>query len=148
MINALTRIAHGGRGDRYSELSHDFETSDGSSYKGFRTKFEDSQPSRVALLTTTEIPEDYWEIKSRAVRRVHKMPRKQFYLPLDVYDCPIEPRHFKDTRTTNMIMMNDDGSTSETLTHDSWRCLSDASDLRQENEWTGYTEFTTIQRLL
>ncbi len=124
VINALTRIAHGGRGDKYSELSHNFETSDGSSYKGFRTKYEDNQLSRVALLTTTEIPEDYWETKSRIVRRVHKMPRKQFYLPLDVHDCPVEPRHFKDTRTTNMIMMNDDGSTSETLTHDSWRCLT------------------------
>ena len=74
------------------------------------------------------------------------MPRKKFFLPLDVYDCPVEPRHFKDTRTTNMIMVNDDGSTSETLTHDSWRCLSDASDLRQEKEWTGYTEFQISSR--
>ena len=138
VINALTRIAHGGRGDKYSELSHDLEASDGSNYKGFRTKYEDGQPSRIALLSTTEIPEDYWEFGVKTVRRVHKMQRKQFYLPLDVYDCPVEPRHFRDTRSTCMITKNDDGSTSETLIHDSWRCLSDASDLRQENEWTGY----------
>ena len=29
---------------------------------------------------------------------------------------------------------------------DSWRCLSDASDLRQENEWTGHTEFQVSSR--
>ena len=126
VINALTRIAHGGRGDKYSELSHTLETSDGSCYKGFRTKYEDGQPSRIALLSTTEIPEDYWEFGVKTVKRVHKMPRKQFYLPLDMCDCPVEPRHFRDTRTTCMITKNDDGSTSETLIHDSWRCLSDA----------------------
>ena len=146
VINALTRIAHGGRGEKYSELSHNLETSDGSGYKGYRTKYEECQPSRVALLSTTEIPEDYWEMESRNVRRVHKMPRKQFYLPLDVCDCPVDPRHFKDTRTTNMTTKNDDGSTSETQIHDSWRCLSDASDLRQDKEWTGYTEFQISSR--
>ena len=31
---------------------------------------------------------------------------------------------------------------------DSWRCLSDASDLRQEREWTGYTEFQISSRFL
>ena len=74
------------------------------------------------------------------------MPRQQLYLPLDLHDCPIEPRYFKDTRTTFMRVINDDGSTSETLTHDSWRCLSDASDARQEKEWTGYTEFQISSR--
>ena len=74
------------------------------------------------------------------------MPRKQFYLPLNVCDCPVDPRHFKDTRTTNMTTKNDDGSTSETQIRDSWRCLSDASDLRQDKEWTGYTEFQISSR--
>ena len=146
VINALTRIVHGGRGDRYSELSHDFTSSDGSSYKGFRTQYEDGQPSRIALLATNEVPEDYWEHMSKAVRRVHQIARKQLYLPLDLYDCPIEPCYFKDTRTTKMIMMNADGSTTETLFQDSWRCLSDASDLRQEREWTGYTEFQVSRK--
>ena len=45
-----------------------------------------------------------------------------------------------------MVTTNDDGSTSETTIQDSWRCLSDASDLRQENEWTGHTEFHVSSR--
>lgn len=76
------------------------------------------------------------------------MPRQQLYLPLDLHDCPIEPRYFRDTRTTCMNVTNDDGSTSETLIHDSWRCLSDASDSRQEKEWMGYTEFQISSRYL
>ena len=40
-----------------------------------------------------------------------------------------------------MSTMNDDGSTSETLYQDSWRCLDDASDRRQDSMWTGYTSF-------
>lgn len=45
------------------------------------------------------------------------------------------------TRTTVMTVTNVDGSTSENTIQDSWRCLSDVSDLRQEQKWTGYTEF-------
>ncbi len=146
VINTLTRIAHGGRGDRYSELSRELMTSDGSDYKGFRTHYEDSQPSRVALLATNEVPEDYWEHEPKIVKRIHEMPRNQLYLPLDVYDCPVDPCHFKDTRTTKIFMTNDDGSTTETLLQDSWRCLSGASDSRQETEWTGYTEFQISSR--
>ena len=74
------------------------------------------------------------------------MPRKQLYLPLDIVDCPVDPKFFRDTRTTVMIMKDKDGSTSETTIQDSWRCLSDASDLRQEIEWTGHTEFQVSSR--
>lgn len=108
--------------------------------------FEDNQPSRLALLVTSEDPEDVWERTKKTVKRIHQMPRQQLYLPLDLHDCPIEPRYFKDTTTTFMKTVNDDGSTSETLIRDSWRCLSDASDARQEKEWIGYTEFQISSR--
>ena len=149
VINALTRIAHGGRGDSYSEFSHNFQTASGSSsdsYKGFREYYQENQPSRVALLVTNDVPEDYWEWGPKKVKRIHNMPRKQLYLPLDIVDCPVDPKFFRDTRTTVMVTTNDDGSTSETTIQDSWRCLSDASDLRQENEWTGHTEFHVSSR--
>ena len=55
--------------------------------------------------------------------------------------CPVGPKLFKDTRTTFMSWINEDGSTSEMLIHDSWRCLDDASDGRHYQEWTGYTSF-------
>ena len=142
VINALTRIAHGGRGDPYSELSHDFQTASGDSYKGFREHYQENQPSRVALLVTNDVPEDCWEWGPRKIKRIHNMPRKQLYLPLDVVDCPVDPKFFRDTRTTVMFTKNEDGSTAEATIQDSWRCLSDASDLRQEREWTGYTEFS------
>ncbi len=45
-----------------------------------------------------------------------------------------------------MSVKNDDGSTSETQIHDSWRCLDDASDGRQEKEWTGHTVFKLSSR--
>ena len=146
VINALTRIAHGGRGDPYSELSHDFQTASGESYKGFREYYQENQPSRVALLATNDVPEDSREWGSRKIKRVHNMPRKQLYLPLDVIDCPIDPKFFRDTRTTVMLTKNEDGSTTEATIQDPWRCLSDASDLRQEREWTGYTEFQVSSR--
>ena len=111
VINALTRIAHGGRGDTYSELSHDLQTASGDSYKGFREYYQESQPSRVALLVTNDVPEDCWEWGSRKIKRVHNMPRKQLYLPLDVIECPIDPKFFRDTRTTVMLTKNEDGST-------------------------------------
>ena len=160
VINALARIAHGGRGDSHDDLAH-FTTKDGN-YDGFREYYEDNQPSRLALLVTAEDnqpsrlallvtaenPEDSWERTTKTVKRIHRMPRQQLYLPLDLHDCPIEPRYFKDTRTTLMNVINDDGSTSETLIQDSWRCLSDASDARHEKEWTGYTEFQISSRYL
>ena len=147
MINALTRIVHGGRGDSFADLSHDLEASNGSNFKGYRHHYEDGQPSRTALLMTTEVPEDYWEKKDRyEVKRVHVKPRNCLYLPLDVYDCPVDPKYFKDTRSTYMFVENDDGSTSETQHHDSWRCLDNASDGRQDLEWTGYTVFELSSR--
>ena len=90
---------------------------------------------------TTDVPEDYWEWEAKTIKRIHNMPRKQLYLPLDVVDCPVDPKFFRDTRTTVMTVKNVDGSTSENTIQDSWRCLSDASDQRQEHEWTGHTEF-------
>ena len=147
MINALTRIVHGGRGGSSADLSHHLEASDGSNFKGFRTNYDDGRPSRTALLMTTEVPEDYWEMENRnEIKRIHVKPRSSLYLPLDVYDCPVDPKYFRDTRTTLMSVKNEDGSTSETLCHDSWRCLDDASDGRQEFEWTGYTLFQLSSR--
>ena len=45
------------------------------------------------------------------MKRVHVKPRNCLYLPLDVYDCPVDPKYFKDTRSTYMFVENDDGST-------------------------------------
>ena len=128
-------------------MSHQFETSDGSNFKGFRKRSEDNQPSRTALLVAPKVLENYWArtIKDE-VRRVHVKPRNQLYLPFDAYDCPIEPKFFKDTRITFMSRVVEDGSTSETLYHDSWRCLDDASDGRQDFEWTGYISFQVSKR--
>ncbi len=149
VINALTRIAHGGRGDSFADTSHYFEkylAVDGAKYDGFREHYEDNQPSRLTLLAAAEIPEDYWERHDKVIRRVHEMPRKQLYLPMDIHDCPIEPRYFRDTRITTMKWVSEDGSTSETQIRDSWRCVSDASDLRQDWEWTGHTDFQVSSR--
>ena len=74
VINALTRIAHGGRGDSYAELFHQIETADGNGYDGFRKNYEDNQPSRLSLLVATEVPEDYWERISKIARRLHNAP--------------------------------------------------------------------------
>ena len=100
----------------------------------------------MALLVTNDVPEDYWEWGPKKVKRIHNMPRKQMYLPLDIVDCPVDPKFFRDTRTTVMVTRNEDGSTTEATIQDSWRCLSDASDLRQEKEWTGHTEFQVSSR--
>ena len=66
----------------------------------------------MKLVMMAEVPEDHGEMTNKnEIRRIHVTPRSSLYLPFDVCDCPVDPKFLKDTRTTFMSTMNDDGST-------------------------------------
>ena len=150
VINTLMRLVHGGSEGEgwhsHSEKGHPQSTSTpGLCHKHPESEINDTIPHVKSTRKSQALNkknEDYWQWDGKeTLIRIHKMPRRQNFIPQDCEDCPCDPRIICDERETEQKF-----KTNTRVIKDTWRFKGDNYESTNKlNEfWTGKSTFKVL----